>query len=88
MDIIEKMRLNAEIAKVFTPSAPVDDAALFAGRTTQLLKVVNAISQRGQHVVIFGERGVGKTSLSNILYATLDSLNHNTYDPLPTGILY
>lgn len=80
MDIIQRMRLSAEIAKVFTPSAPIDNAALFAGRTSQLLKVINAINQRGQHVVIFGERGVGKTSLANILYEALNSTNQGTYE--------
>ncbi len=33
----------------------------------QLRRVSDAINQDGQHVVIFGERGVGKTSLSNIV---------------------
>jgi Cdc6-like AAA superfamily ATPase len=29
--------------------------------------VIAAVSQRGQHVILFGERGVGKTSLANVL---------------------
>ncbi len=33
----------------------------------QVMDVANAINQKGQHVVLFGERGVGKTSLANIL---------------------
>jgi Cdc6-like AAA superfamily ATPase len=32
---------------------------------------VDAIIQNGQHAVIFGERGVGKTSLANILASKL-----------------
>jgi Cdc6-like AAA superfamily ATPase len=80
MDVIAQMRLNVEIAKVFTPSAPIDSSALFAGRTSQLLKVINAISRRGQHVVIFGERGVGKTSLANILFEALESVNLGNYE--------
>lgn len=54
-------------SRVFTPAAPIDSEALFAGRIQQVQQVVDAINQRGQHAVIFGERGVGKTSLSNIL---------------------
>jgi Cdc6-like AAA superfamily ATPase len=84
MDVIAQMRLNAEIAKVFTPSAPIDSSSLFAGRTSQLLKVINAVSRRGQHVVIFGERGVGKTSLANILFEALESVNLGSYEV--TGI--
>lgn len=53
--------------KSFSPSAPVNHAALFAGRTEQRQEIDSAIAQRGQHVIIFGERGVGKTSLANII---------------------
>src|ERR1700737_2000796 len=56
-----------EAASVFTPGAPVDKYDLFAGRIDQVNDVINAVSQRGRHVVLFGERGVGKTSLVNVL---------------------
>lgn len=61
------MQRYARVGEVFTPGAPVDRYALFAGRFEQLRDVVDAINQRGQHVVLYGERGVGKTSLANIL---------------------
>jgi Cdc6-like AAA superfamily ATPase len=64
---VSKLRRYAEVAAVFTPGAPIDDVDLFAGRMSQVMDVVNALSQRGQHVVLFGERGVGKTSLANVL---------------------
>jgi len=51
------------IAASFSPSAPIDSRA-FAGRESQITDVINACIQRGQHVVIFGERGAGKTSLA------------------------
>lgn len=57
----------AQIAAVFTPGAPVDRYDLFAGRVGQLMDVMNAVSQRGQHAVLYGERGVGKTSLANVI---------------------
>lgn len=64
----EEVRIKiAEIAQTFSPNAPIDNQDLFAGRLAQLVKVLNAVSQRGQHVVIYGERGVGKTSLANII---------------------
>jgi Cdc6-like AAA superfamily ATPase len=40
---------------------------LFAGRVNQLNRIISAVSQRGQHAILFGERGVGKTSLANVL---------------------
>lgn len=57
----------AQVARVFSPGAPIDKYRLFAGRIEQVREVINAINQRGQHVVLFGERGVGKTSLANVL---------------------
>ena len=66
-----KYNLVAKIARSFSPSAPIDKKALFAGRASQILEAINAFHQRGQHAVIFGERGVGKTSLSNVLLEIL-----------------
>ena len=57
----------ARVGKVFSPGAPVNKYALFAGRREQVADVINAVNQRSQHVVLFGERGVGKTSLANVL---------------------
>mgnify|MGYP000887924624 CR=1 FL=1 len=54
------------LGEVFRPSAPVDDAELFAGRNHELFSVIEAIQSAGQHAVIYGERGVGKTSLARI----------------------
>ena len=67
----EAQRLDLQVGDVFRPAAPVDRAKLFAGRKKQIRKVVDSINQRGQHAVLFGERGVGKTSLANILSETL-----------------
>jgi Cdc6-like AAA superfamily ATPase len=68
MSQAEKLKKLYDTARVFTPSAPIDDHNLFAGRTDQALLVLRAVAQKGQHVVMFGERGVGKTSLANVLH--------------------
>jgi len=57
--------------EAFTPGAPVNNADLFAGRLPQMQRIFRAITQRGFHVVLFGERGVGKTSLANVTSRTL-----------------
>ncbi len=62
-----------EAARVFTPSAPVSRRDLFSGRFDQIKTVINAISQVGRHVIIYGERGVGKTSLANVIHDFLPS---------------
>ena len=59
----QRRRLDL-IDTVFRPSAPVDREDLFSGRSQQLAAVQEAIGAVGQHAVIFGERGVGKTSLA------------------------
>jgi Holliday junction resolvasome RuvABC ATP-dependent DNA helicase subunit len=61
------MRQTIAIGEAFRPGAPIDRAALFAGRNETMTDVIRAVAQRGQHVILFGERGVGKTSLANIL---------------------
>ena len=63
----EKWARYARVAEVFTPGAPIDSLDLFAGRLEQIKDVLSAVAQRGQHVVLYGERGVGKTSLANIV---------------------
>jgi nucleoside-triphosphatase THEP1 len=64
----EKMQLLVGVSQSFSPSAPIDKSALFAGRSPQISSVTSAVFQRGQHAIIFGERGVGKTSLANVLF--------------------
>ncbi len=59
--------LWSEITESFSPGAPVQERDLFAGRQEQLLKLIDTVQQRGRHAAVFGERGVGKTSIANIL---------------------
>lgn len=66
--------LALKAGRVFSPAAPIDDEALFAGRVDQLRAIVDAVGRRGQHAVIYGERGVGKTSLANVLRTLGESL--------------
>jgi Cdc6-like AAA superfamily ATPase len=65
-------RLRA-LTEAFRPSAPIDRRSLFAGRTAQLGELFAAVDQPGQHAVVFGERGVGKTSLTAVAAETLAS---------------
>lgn len=59
--------LRVRAGQVFTPGSPVNGRDLFAGRLDQLQKLMDGVSQRGYHAVLFGERGVGKTSLANMV---------------------
>jgi hypothetical protein len=63
----EIMELKVRIGSVFRPGTPIDKQQLFAGRLDQVNDVINATLQPGRHVVMFGERGVGKTSLARVI---------------------
>jgi Cdc6-like AAA superfamily ATPase len=55
------------LRSVFTPAQPVTDRRMFAGRIKTLARLIEIIEDRLSHVVIFGERGIGKTSMLHIL---------------------
>src|SRR6266446_4941125 len=71
MDIAEKLAKATAIASVFRPRVPVTSKELFSGRLDQVRDLLNTALQPGQHAVVFGERGVGKTSLVNVTYQLL-----------------
>jgi hypothetical protein len=50
----------------FSPAAPIDRRDVLAGRGQELGALIEVLHQRGQHAVIYGERGVGKTSLATV----------------------
>ena len=66
------LQVALDAGKYFTPHAAIDERALFAGRSEQLFGVIDAVNQKGQHAVLYGERGVGKTSLSSVISHFLD----------------
>ncbi len=59
---------------IFSPSAPVRDIKFFKGRHSQIEKIKEALSERGRHIIMYGGRGVGKTSLTNILPQILPNI--------------
>ena len=67
MNLEELALIKSRLRTVFSHGAPIDTSALFAGRVEQLQDAKSAISSKGQHIVVFGERGVGKTSLARVL---------------------
>lgn len=60
--------------KVFSPAAPIKEESFFSGRLPQLRKIVEAINQEGQHAIVYGERGVGKTSFANIMISSFTNI--------------
>jgi hypothetical protein len=68
-----KVERIAAVARAFTPGTPVGRLDMLAGRMPQLTDIVSAVSMAGQHVGLYGERGVGKTSLANVVAQFFDN---------------
>lgn len=64
-DRFNDARLALSLA--FTPSQPVIDPARFAGRSDTLTTLIRSIEDQRLHVISYGERGIGKTSLIHVL---------------------
>lgn len=54
-------------SQLFTPHAPIDEEQLFVGRIRLVEALLDTVFQKGQHAILYGERGVGKTSLANVI---------------------
>lgn len=69
---LERERKIAEsgIRNIFTPHQPISEIDLLFGRQPEVQKLVETLNTPGQHVLLYGERGVGKSSLANVV-ATL-----------------
>lgn len=61
--------LNARLIlrDLFTPAQPVTQRNRFAGRLELFSKLIEVLEEQRSHVVLYGERGIGKTSTLHIL---------------------
>lgn len=76
-DLNAKIARQAALHREFTPSTPVNRRAAFSGRFDQIIRITSSVTQPGRHVVLYGERGVGKTSLANVLSELLVPTDSN-----------
>ncbi len=63
MNIVDREKL---LNRAFRPHSPIEEKESFFGREKEQERVVQALHSDGQHVVIYGERGAGKTSLARV----------------------
>lgn len=68
VDMSKNFEHYIRLAEVFLPHTPIDQKSLFAGRIEQITAIADAVNQKGRHVILFGERGVGKTSLAKVFH--------------------
>lgn len=62
----ERRIIASGVRQVFTPHQPIDSVQLLFGREAEVSRLIEQISTPGQHALLFGDRGVGKSSLANI----------------------
>jgi Cdc6-like AAA superfamily ATPase len=63
----EKAISESGVRDVFTPHQPIDEFDLLVGRSREVQKMVATLNTPGQHVLVYGQRGVGKSSLANVV---------------------
>ncbi len=56
--------INLSLANIFSPAQETCSPSRFAGRRDKLTDLIYALESKGVHVVIYGDRGVGKSSIA------------------------
>jgi Cdc6-like AAA superfamily ATPase len=82
----DNLQLSLLAARVFTPGSAINEKDLFAGRINQIRRIVDAVNQTGMHAVLYGEPGVGKTSLSNVCAEFLRGIKTKDIDVIAPKI--
>jgi hypothetical protein len=70
---IDWKALRSEVLETFTPGPAINEVAQFAGRKATIQRLQDIAVERARNAIIFGERGVGKTSLANIFHKDLNT---------------
>jgi Cdc6-like AAA superfamily ATPase len=68
--------MNAVLREAFTPTRPKQQGGLFSGRYRQLQRIIAGIEEERAHIVLYGERGSGKTSLANVVAAKAEEAGY------------
>ena len=56
--------IQSHVREIFTPHRPINTVDLFFGRQSEVQNIIEQINTPGQHSLLYGERGVGKSSLA------------------------
>lgn len=69
-ELIKRIQL---VGQIYTPAYPIEIKELFSGRSQQMADILGIVPQKGKHLIIYGDRGVGKTSFANIIKLIFES---------------
>ncbi|ESU27364.1 AAA ATPase [Flavobacterium limnosediminis JC2902] len=70
----ERKLKDSKVREIFTPHQPIQTVEFFCGREMEVTRIIEYLNTPGQHALVYGDRGVGKSSLANI---TCDLLIRN-----------
>ncbi|WP_215767202.1 AAA family ATPase [Gluconobacter cerinus] len=68
-------QIEISLNKAFRPHSPIEDPSYFFGRSEEKASLRRTVFASGQHAVIYGEKGAGKTSLARVSVAGSNRVN-------------
>ncbi len=77
-EVLQWEEWEVRLSQTFSPATAVNRKDFFHGRHAIMRRLIDAANQAGQHAIIYGERGVGKTSLANVLSSYLGPFTSET----------
>ena len=77
-ELFQWQDLDVRLSQTFSPAAAIDRRDFFHGRQAIIRRLIDAANQNGQHAIIYGDRGVGKTSLANVLTSFIEPFTSET----------
>lgn len=66
MEKLSKPNISS-LNEVFTPTRPIDAPEFLAGRQELMYQASDAVDTEGLHLLLYGDRGTGKTSIARVL---------------------
>jgi AAA+ ATPase superfamily predicted ATPase len=76
----EQIIRESGVREIFTPFSPIQNSECLSGREDEISSVYSSLNTPGQHSLVYGERGVGKSSLANVIsQLAKDTLKYNIY---------
>lgn len=72
MTIKPEVEPLVRLSVAFTPHQPISIPDFLSGRTDLIYRVTDAVNTEGLHVILYGDRGTGKTSIARVLTKWLD----------------
>ena len=77
-ELFQWQDFDVKLSQAFSPATAISRSDLFHGRRAIIRRLIDDVNQAGQHAIIYGERGVGKTSVANVLSDFLQPFTSET----------